>query len=255
MAILFLAVACASAWASGASSLHLRAVHHAPMAARARAPPPLVFRQPGRAAALPRRAEARRCAALASSSLDSVDAGALRESRAFGAASWVSWWSQLILSVISTVTLTFANAARGTANPLLSGLVFSAAGVGCGFVSTFWMWGYKGFSKRLLRPDIDPMQLATQARRSLRLGITINLVGMAVTLLSAEQTIGLLAAKALTQGLSPVSGQFGMSLANAIQPIDLLILQANTNTLLSLYIGLCTSLWLRQRRFVSAAPK
>jgi len=214
---------------------------------------PLLPRQPGRAAALLRRAGTWRCAARAT--LYSVDAATLRESRAFGAASWVSWWSQLILSVISTVTLTFANAARGTANPLLSGFVFSSAGVVCGFVSTFWMWGYKGFSKRLLRPDFDPTQLATQARRSLRLGITINLVGMAVTLLSAELTIGLLAAKALTQGLSPVPGQFGMSIANAVQPIDLLILQANTNTLVSLFIGLCTSLWLRQRKFVSAAPK
>ncbi|KAG8458065.1 hypothetical protein KFE25_012725 [Diacronema lutheri] len=202
--------------------------------------------------AAPRALTARRCCARLA---DAVDSGALRESRAFGAASWFSWWGQVILSVVSTVTLTFANAARGSTNPLLSGIVLSTAGVLCGFVSTFWMWGYQGFAKRLLRADVDLTQLATQARRSLRLGISINLVGMALTLISAEQTIGVLAGKALTQGLGPAGGQFGAGLANAIQPIDLLILQANTNTLLSLYIGLCTSLWLRQRRFVSRGPQ
>lgn len=196
-----------------------------------------------------------RCAVLASQG--AVDAATLRESRAFGAASWFAWWSQLILSVVSTVTLVFANAVRSGANPLLSGLFISACGVASGFASTFWMWGYKGFSRRLLRKDVDPDQLATQARRSLRLGISLNLVGMALTLISAEQIAGVLAAKSLTMGLNPATanGQFITGLANVVQPIDLLILQANTNTLLSHYIGLCTSLWLRQRRFVSAAPK
>jgi hypothetical protein len=218
------------------SALGFRALDHAPLAFARLAPPP-------------------RCAVVASDG--TVDAETLRESRAFGAASWFAWWSQLILSVVSTVTLVFANAVRTGTNPLLSGLLLSGCGVATGFASTFWMWGYKGFSKRLLRKDVDPDQLATQARRSLRLGITLNLAGMAVTLFSAEQIIGLLAAKSLTLGLNPIAsnGQFISGLASAVQPIDLLILQANTNTLLSHYIGLCTSLWLRQRRFVSAAPK
>jgi hypothetical protein len=227
---------------------------HWGLAPRARALAPSPFRGHFVATVPPRAFAPPRCSALASDGV--VDEGTLRESRAFGAASWFSWWSQLILSVISTVTLVFANAVRGSANPLLSGLLLSACGVASGFVSTFWMWGYKGFSKRLLRAEVDPTQLATQARRSLRLGITINLVGMALTLLSAEQIIGLLAAKSLTMGLNPASsGPYVAGLASTIQPLDLLILQANTNTLLSLYVGLCTSLWLRQRRFVSAAAK
>lgn len=233
--------------ASAAASVVHRA---APPRALVRASLPRLAQSPRWTAppSAPRAAVSRRCGAQLA---DIVDMALLRESRAFGGASWFAWWAQIILSVVSTVTLTFANAARANANPLMGGLVLSAAGVLCGYVSTFWMWGYKGFSKRLLRTDVDRVQLATQARRSLRLGITINLIGMGLTLLSAEQTIGVLASKALTQGLAPGAGQFGQSLANAIQPIDLLILQANTNTLVSLYIGLCTSLWLRQRRFVS----
>jgi hypothetical protein len=218
------------------SALRARTLLHAPLVSARAAPAP-------------------RATVVASEG--AVDAETLRESRAFGAASWFAWWSQLILSVVSTVTLVFANAVRAGANPLVSGLLLSGLGVVGGFASTFWMWGYKGFSKRLLRKDVDPDQLAAQARRSLRLGITLNLAGMAVTLISAEQIIGLLAAKSLTLGLNPIAsnGQFISGLASAVQPIDLLILQANTNTLLSHYLGLCTSLWLRQRRFVSAAPK
>mmetsp|Transcript_14830 Transcript_14830/g.43592 ORF Transcript_14830/g.43592 Transcript_14830/m.43592 type:complete len:254 (-) Transcript_14830:268-1029(-) len=184
-----------------------------------------------------------------------VDPSALRESLAFRRASWFSWWAQLILSVVSTITLVFANAARQSSNPFSSGLLFASGGVIMGFVSTFWMWGYKGFSRRLRRPEVDLELLATKARRSLRLGIGINIIGMAITLLSMEQIIGQLAAKALTMGLSPAAGMFVSGLANAIQPIDLLVLQANTNTLVSLYVGLCTSLWLRQRRFVNTAAK
>lgn len=200
-----------------------------------------------------------RAAAVRASSEGTASPEILRESRAFRRASWFSWWSQLILSVVSSITLVFANAARPpTTNALTSGLVLASAGVGAGFVSTFWMWGYKGFSKRLLRADLDENRLATKARRSLKLGILINLVGMGVTLLSAEQIIGVLASKALTQGLGggyAAGGQLATGLANAVQPIDLLILQANTNTLLSLFCGLCTSLWLKQRKFVEAAPK
>lgn len=177
-----------------------------------------------------------------------------KESVAFRRASWVSWWGQLILSVVSTVTLVFANASRGPgSNPFLNGLVLAVGGVLTGFTSTFWMWGYKGFSQRLLRSDVDADALAANARRSLRLGVLLNLAGMAVTLVSAEQIVGSLAARALTQGLNPTLGsQTVYGLATTIQPIDLLILQANTNTLLSLYLGLVTSLWLKQRRFVSA---
>lgn len=231
----------------------------APPRALARASLPRLGQLPSSCAASPRATRAvaaRRCdARLADIVIDPEVLVFQRESRAFGAASWLTWWTQMILSVVSTVTLTFANAARMNASSLTVGLVLAAAGVTCGYVSTFWMWGYKGFSKRLLRIDVDRVQLATQARRSLRVGIIINLVGMGLTLLSAAQTIGILVSKALTQGLAPGSGQFGVGLANAIQPIDLLILQANTNTLLSVYAGLCASLWLRQRRFVNDTSK
>ena len=68
---------------------------------------------------------------------------------------------------------------------------------------------------------------------------------MLVTLIGAEQIVGLLAAKVLTiQGLSPFQAPFGAGLggaglgAQSVQPLDVLIVQANTNTLLSHFVSL-----------------
>lgn len=69
---------------------------------------------------------------------------------------------------------------------------------------------------------------------------------MLVTLIGAEQIVGVLAAKALTtQGAS-----FGLNAPStayttqALQPIDILVVQANTNTLFSHFISLISCLYL-----------
>merc|ERR1712157_523027 len=72
-------------------------------------------------------------------------------------------------------------------------------------------------------------------------GVTINLLGMLVTLIGAEQIVGVLAAKVLTsQGVFPLSGSVPTSTVSTqvLQPLDILVVQANTNTLLSHFCSL-----------------
>jgi len=78
-------------------------------------------------------------------------------------------------------------------------------------------------------------------------GCTINLVGMLATLLGAEQIVGALAIKVLTQSGIQVTG-YGQ-VPPQLQPLDILIVQANTNTLLSHFCSLVGFLWMT--RFIA----
>ena len=62
------------------------------------------------------------------------------------------------------------------------------------------------------------------------------LLGMGASLLGTYTIVGTLAAKALTQSATVVG------IAAPVQALDLLIVQANTNTLAAHFVGLCASL-------------
>jgi len=73
---------------------------------------------------------------------------------------------------------------------------------------------------------------------------------MLVTLLGAELIVGVLAAKVLTvQGVGPFGSGLGAAAiaSQTLQPVDILIGQANTNTLLSHFCGLWLRLWYGRR--------
>ena len=104
-------------------------------------------------------------------------------------------------------------------------------------------------------------------RRAIVIGVTLNLLGMLVTLIGAEQIVGLLAAKVLTmQGVSPFAASFGLGLGGvggggvglggtqSVQPLDVLIVQANTNTLLSHFLSLVCCLILTRSVHVLDPP-
>ena len=99
-------------------------------------------------------------------------------------------------------------------------------------------------------------------RRAIVIGVTLNLLGMLVTLIGAEQIVGLLAAKVLTmQGLGPFQASFGLGVpgsgglgAQSVQPLDVLIVQANTNTLLSHFLSLVSCLFLTRSVHVLDPP-
>lgn len=155
---------------------------------------------------------------------------------------WLSWWSQLILSTVSGVLLLFANSvtSRPTAFTLL-GRGLALAGLALAFASTLWTVSYARLASSLIG-DRAPTaaKAAEQTRGIVRVAVSLNVVGMVLCILAAEAIVGTLAAKALTQ--STVS--LGI-VASAVQPLDLLIVQANTNTLAAHFISLCGAMRLR----------
>ena len=169
--------------------------------------------------------------------------------------SWFSWWAQMILTTVSGTILVFAasvvrsggknsNSAIAAPSFFLSGLaiLFSA-------VSIIWTWGNGArLSKRLLRPtQLDTaaqhIQAAKLVRRAVQVQVSINLLGLFGTLLAAEEIVGSLAIKVLTTFGVGASSIYNAPLMG-LQPLDILVVQANTNSLFAQFISLATSLFL-----------
>lgn len=173
-----------------------------------------------------------------------------RISGAFRRWGWISFWIQLGLGVIAGLALIFAIAslssrASGNANPGAgAGLLFTSIGQVAVFVSAFWAYRYTRLGRLLRSKDESKRPKPKAAIRILRLGLYISLVGMLLTLLGAEATVGSLLAKALSQPQG--AAVFGVpgSVSQYVQPLDIFVIQANTNILLAHFFGLGFTLWI-----------
>ena len=99
----------------------------------------------------------------------------------------------------------------------LSGIVVS-------FMSIFWTWGGGArLSRRLLRRPTSRIQAARMLRKAIDVGVSLNLIGMFLTLLGAEQTVGVLAIKVLTaRPWNNPGSPFMASFDGSLQPLDIL---------------------------------
>ncbi|KAK7238971.1 hypothetical protein SO694_00026342 [Aureococcus anophagefferens] len=182
-----------------------------------------------------------------------------RRSLALWRVGWCSWWSQVILSVISAVVLVFARVstpatANSVAGALGNGFLFASLGAGFAFASVAWTWRLT----RLAR--LEPASAATpdlayvlrKTRGALRFGATLNLFGMALTLVSAEQVVGMLIAKALVApgaltNIVSAGGAIAAPSIPAVTALDVFVVQANTNTLCAHFASLLATLGLLSR--------
>lgn len=163
----------------------------------------------------------------------------------------------MILTTISTTILVFAASVvrTGGRNAAAAGNVasapsffLSAVAVLVSAVSILWTWGNGArLSRRLLRatsavPATQHIQAARLVRRAVQVQVSINLLGLFLTLLAAEEIVGSLAIKVLTTfGVGAGATIYNAPLMG-LQPLDILVVQANTNTLLAQFISLATSL-------------
>ena len=119
-------------------------------------------------------------------------------------------------------------------------------GVVTSFLSILWTWGGARLAKRLVRRKTMRIDAANMTRRVISVGVSINLVGMLLSLIGAEQIVGGLAVKVLTmQGIFPggASGNGGVPV-QTLQPLDILVVQGNTNSLLSHFLSMVAYLYL-----------
>jgi hypothetical protein len=165
---------------------------------------------------------------------------------------WISFWTQLVLSVVSAVILLFSVAFTAQNGPAIS-LYLTLFGVVASFLSTFWAFGYTRLSRRLFRyMKATAIDDTKRIRKSdvlgtLERGAWINVIGLAATLLGLQATVGLLVAKTLTNATANPFLAGGAGSYNPVLALDVFLVQASTNTLLAHFFSLVVALWLLRR--------
>lgn len=165
---------------------------------------------------------------------------------------WIGFWAQIVLSVVALLVLVFSNlivkaettpVSQATNNPGSgAGLALALLGNLLLLGGAYWAFRYTRLSRQLKSAEPTSRPTPGDVMQAIKFGLYINLAGMFITLLGGEALIGSLFAKALSQ---PQSGAaFYERISQAIQPLDVLIVQANTNIILAHFIGLVVSLWL-----------
>ena len=171
--------------------------------------------------------------------------------QAFRLAGWISFWIQLVLGVVSTLALLSAsfgrnvNAAESTVGTGF-GIVLAVSGVVTLGIGIYLAFRYTRLAKRLQSAYTNQRPRKADTLQILRLGLIINLVGMLLTILGAQAIVGVLLVKSLS--LPQVGAIYSPNQVNqAIRPLDILVVQANTNTVAAHFVGLLASLWLLNR--------
>jgi hypothetical protein len=170
--------------------------------------------------------------------------------RAFRLAGWVGFWAQLILTVVSGIILLFAGLSgspAGTNQPSPStgvGVVVTLFGILVLLFNMYWaVFRYIPIGRNLEGPPSGRPKRA-ETIQVLRIGLIASLLGMFLSLLGAQATVGLLAAKAFSQG---VGGFVNIDPSRLIQPLDILVVQASVNVILAQFFGISAALWLLNR--------
>ncbi|KOP27042.1 hypothetical protein AMR41_06705 [Hapalosiphon sp. MRB220] len=185
-------------------------------------------------------------------SVDSQSSASRRQeiAKIFRLVGWISFWIQLVLGVVSTIIVllygVFSQRPGSPSNNPGNGFgVFLAV---CGLVTlgigVYLAFRYARIGRQLLssNPINHPSKLETV--QVLRLGLLVNLVGMLLTLLGAQAIVGTLVARSISP--QAITTQL-FDPNRIISGLDMLVVQANTNTVSAHFAGLVGSIWLLNR--------
>ena len=162
---------------------------------------------------------------------------------------WVSFWVQIVSGVIATLLFVTSllglqsvsnrggveNAAAG------SGFLLAALGLVAVYVGAFWAFQYTRFARKLKSSNPDLRPKPKNAAKMITTGLCISVLGMFFGLLGSGGVVGGLMLKVISQPPSNIA------IANptlAVEPLDVFLVQATINTLISHFAGIVGSLWL-----------
>ncbi|AKG23896.1 DUF3611 family protein [Calothrix sp. 336/3] len=163
---------------------------------------------------------------------------------------WISFWIQLVLGVVSTIIVLlfsiFSQRAGSPSNNPGTGFgVFLAI---CGLVTLgvgiYLAFRYAKTGRQLMSSNRNNRPSKLETVQVLRLGLMVNLLGMLVTLLGAQAIVGTLVARSISS--QAVTTQL-FDPNRIISGLDMLVVQANTNTVSAHFAGLAASIWLLNR--------
>ncbi|AFZ00776.1 DUF3611 family protein [Calothrix sp. PCC 6303] len=162
---------------------------------------------------------------------------------------WITFWSQLALGIVSGGILLFASIPRNTGGTVNNsgagiGVFFAITGLVALGIGLFISFRYIRIGRQLDsgNPSNRPRKIETV--QVVRLGLVVHLVGILLTLVGAQAIVGILLTKSLTVSQVIPGTITQVDPSRVIQPLDILVVQANTNTVSAHFAGLLGSIWL-----------
>ncbi|KAK9802558.1 hypothetical protein WJX73_002045 [Symbiochloris irregularis] len=156
---------------------------------------------------------------------------------------WISFWAQLALAVVSAVVIFFTLASNTKGLLPSIPVLFTLGGVVSSFISTFFAYGYTRVARRVIidNEKVKVSNVVGQALANTRL----NLIGLGVTLVGLQASVGQLVGKTLASSTSNPYAGAGSGLAQSTPTaIDVFSVQASTNTLMAHFISVFFANWL-----------
>ena len=162
----------------------------------------------------------------------------------------IGFWSQLVLGVISAVLLLISAASffglKQRTQGIEVGILCAFGGVIAIAIGVVFSWRYSRMSRQMVSVDSDRRPKKSETLQLIKTGLTVNLIGMLLSILGAQALAGIVLIKTLTLPQGSIS--FGTSnLTQFVNPVDLIIIQANTNSIMAHFAGIISSLWLLNR--------
>lgn len=163
---------------------------------------------------------------------------------------WISFWVQAVTGVLAS--LLFASAVLGVQFAQRNssgdagsggGLLFSILGLLAVYVGAYWAFRYTRFSRRLRTSNADVRPKPKDAAQIITKGLIISLSGMFLGLMGLGSVVGTLMLKAISQPSTGIAFNPG-DVTRYIEPLDIFVVQAATNTLVAHFASILSSLWL-----------
>jgi hypothetical protein len=154
----------------------------------------------------------------------------------------IAFWVQLVLVIASGIILLFAlldpsfNINLGS----LFRLIPTVGAVGMLGYSVYWSWHYTSLSKQLRSPEAPRYPSRAEVAQSLELGVTINLVGLILTLIASQTIVTALLIKTLTVPSGIAITKPGL----LIDSLDIFVIQACLFLIIAGVVGLAIAFWL-----------
>ena len=153
---------------------------------------------------------------------------------------FISFWAQLVLSVVSGVVLLFSMGVTSGGSIITSPTdVCTLIGVGCGLFTSMLSWSWIRAGRKL--GELKEIKLL-QCLGTVLASTNLNLVGMGATIVGLQASVGGLVAKTL----SSAAGGLYYNPRSAPPPVafDVFSVQACTNTIMAHFVGLMIAQWL-----------
>ncbi|HAC63273.1 MAG TPA: hypothetical protein DCF68_06950 [Cyanothece sp. UBA12306] len=155
---------------------------------------------------------------------------------------WRSFWIQIVLGIISFLSLGTGSLGESKSPGTGFGIFFAVCGLIALGISVYFSYRYTKIAELLRSSDPIRRPKRTDTLNVIRQGLMVNLTGMLLSLVGTQSVVGNVLLKSVGQ-TGAVRGGAGCLVVAA----DIFSVQANTTAVTAHFLGIGISLWLLSR--------